>query len=185
MDLVMAPRSLEAAAEEVVMISQSCDFDEFLERVRDRNYLEVIYLAYKEATEAERLRYRSGIRRPDPPGVCAGYADALKGFIRFMRYGVKSPSIEDNLHAGLQAFRAAVLENYNESAEVVEGSGGKEQVDAEIRFREKAGVTRWRLLARYPYRFLWIPDGMRDRQRRYGRPAMKLFCVSSPQWSLD
>jgi len=108
------------------MISQSCDFDEFLERVKDRNYLEVIYLADKEATEAERLRYRSRIRRPDPPDVCAGYVDVLKGFIRFMRYGVKSPSIEDTLNEGLQAFREAALENYMEGAEVVEGSEAEE-----------------------------------------------------------
>lgn len=108
------------------MISQSCDFDEFLERVRDRDYLEVIYLADKEATEAERLKYRSRAGKLDPPEACAAYADALKGFIRFMRYGVKSPSMEDTLHEGLQAFREATLENYMESAEYVEGSGGKE-----------------------------------------------------------
>ena len=59
------------------MISQSCDFDEFLERVRNRGYLEVIYLADKEATEAERLRYRLRARRLDPPEACAGYADVL------------------------------------------------------------------------------------------------------------
>jgi len=108
------------------MISQSCDFDEFLESVRDRDYLEVIYLADKEATEAERLKYRSRTRRLEPPEACAGYADALKGFIRFMRYGVKSPSMEDTLHQGLQAFREAALENYMESAESGEGNGGKE-----------------------------------------------------------
>jgi len=125
MDPGMPPHSVEAAAEEVVMISQSCDFDEFIERVKDRDYLEVIYLADKEATEAERLRYRSRIRRPDPPEVCSGYADALKGFIRFMRYGVKSPSIEDTLHEGFLAFREAALENYVESAESVGGSGDK------------------------------------------------------------
>jgi len=39
MDHGMASGLVEAA-EEVVMISQSCDFDEFLERVRDRDYLE-------------------------------------------------------------------------------------------------------------------------------------------------
>jgi hypothetical protein len=39
-----------------------------------------------------------------------------------MRYGVKSPSMEDSLRGGLQAFREAALENYMESAEVVEGS---------------------------------------------------------------
>lgn len=108
------------------MISQSCDFDEFLESIRGRDYLEVIYLADKEATEAERLKYRSRTRRLAPPVACAGYADVLKGFIRFMRYGVKSPSMEDTRHEGLQAFRDAVLENYMESAEVVERSGGKE-----------------------------------------------------------
>ena len=108
------------------MISQSCDFDEFLESVRDRDYLEVIYLADKEATEAERLNYRSRTRRPAPPEACAGYADVLKGFIRFMRYGVKSSSMEENLHEGLQAIREAALENYIKSAEIVEGSGGKQ-----------------------------------------------------------
>lgn len=59
MDSGSAPRPAEAALEEVKMISQSCDFDEFLESVRDRDYLQVIYLADKEATEAERFKYRS------------------------------------------------------------------------------------------------------------------------------
>ena len=107
------------------MISQSCDFDEFLESIRDRDYLEVIYLADKEATEAERLKYRLRAKTILLPHACAGYADALKGFIRFMRYGVKSPSIEDTLHEGLLAFREAALENYVESAESVGESGDK------------------------------------------------------------
>jgi len=42
-----------------------------------------------------------------------------------MRYGVKSPSMEGTLHEEIQAFREAALENYMESGEVVEGSGGK------------------------------------------------------------
>lgn len=105
------------------MISQSCDFDEFIESVRDRDYLEVIYLADKEATEAERLKYRSKARSIVPPEACDGYADVLKGFIRFMRYGVKSPSMEDTSHEGLQAFREAALESYMKGAENVEGSG--------------------------------------------------------------
>jgi hypothetical protein len=108
--------------EEVQMISQSCDFDEFLESVRDRDYLQVIYLADKEATEAERLKYRSRAGRTPCSETCVDYADALKGFIRYMRYGVKSPSMEDSLRGGLQAFREAALENYMEGAEVVEGS---------------------------------------------------------------
>ena len=126
MNFGMSSLSAEDVVEEVQMISQSCDFDEFLESVRDRDYLEVIYLADREATEAERLKYRSRTRRLDPPEACAGYADVLKGFIRFMRYGVKSHSMEDTLHEGLQAFREEALENYMEGAEYVEGSRGKE-----------------------------------------------------------
>ena len=122
MDSGSAPRPAEAALEEVKMISQSCDFDEFLESVRDRDYLQVIYLADKEATEAERLKYRSRAGRTPCSETCVDYADALKGFIRYMRYGVKSPSMEDSLRGGLQAFREAALENYMEGAEVVEGS---------------------------------------------------------------
>ena len=108
------------------MISQSCHFHEFMDSIRNLDYLQAIYLADKEATEAERLKYRSKARRLVPPEACEGYADALKGFIRFMRYGVKAPSMEDSLHEGLQAFREAALENYVEGAEVVEGSEGKE-----------------------------------------------------------
>lgn len=106
------------------MISQSCDLDEFLERVRDRDYFEVIYLADREATEAERLKYRSRAGRTVCSEACVGYADALKGFIRYMRYGVKSPSMEETLHAGIQAFREAALENDTECAEVLEGGEG-------------------------------------------------------------
>jgi hypothetical protein len=126
MDSGSAPRPAEAALEEVKMISQSCDFDEFMDGIRDLDYLQVIYLADKEATEAERLKYRSRTRRLEPPEACEGYADVLKGFIRFMRYGVKAPSMEDSLHEGLQAFREAALENYTEGAEVVEGSEAEE-----------------------------------------------------------
>jgi hypothetical protein len=126
MDSGSAPRPAEAALEEVKMISQSCDFDEFLESVRDRDYLDVIYLADKEATEAERLKYRSRAGRTLCSETCVDYADALKGFIRYMRYGVKSLSMEDSLHEGIQAFREAALENYTEGAEVFEGSEAEE-----------------------------------------------------------
>ena len=108
------------------MISQTCDFDEFIERVRDLDYPQVIYLADKEATEAERLKYRSKTRSLVPPEACDSYAEALKAFIRFMRYGVKIPSMEETLHKGIQAFREAALENYMKSAEPVEGIEGKE-----------------------------------------------------------
>ncbi len=52
---------------------------------------------------------------------------ALEGRIRLLgRYGVKSPSMENTLHEEIQAFREAALENDLESAEALEGSGGKD-----------------------------------------------------------
>jgi hypothetical protein len=114
------------AGEEDVMISQSCDFDEFFERVKNQEYLEIIYLADKEATEAERLKYRASVRRLDPPEACARYADALKGFIRFMRYGVKSLSMENTLHEGMRGFREAAFKKYMERTEYAEVSGGEQ-----------------------------------------------------------
>ena len=48
-----------------------------------------------------------------------------------MRYGVKSPSMEDSLHQEIQAFREAALENDMESAEVLEGGEGWGQADTE------------------------------------------------------
>jgi hypothetical protein len=107
------------------MISQSCDFHDFLERVKNRDYLEVIYLADKEATEAERLKYRSRAGKTICSEACLRYADALKGFIRYMRYGVMSSSMENSMHEGLQAFREATLENNVESAENMEVSRGE------------------------------------------------------------
>jgi hypothetical protein len=172
-DLGISSSSVEDAVEEATMISQSCDFDEFIESVRDRDYLEVIYLADKEATEAERLKYRSKHRRLDPPGACAGYADVLKGFICFMRYGVKSPSMEDTLHEGLQAFREAALENYMERAEFVEGSGGRNEWMLRLGRRSRPCVSRCRPLAEYPYRSLRIRDGTRNPQCRCDHPTTK------------
>lgn len=126
MDFEMPSTSVGDVVEEVQMISQSCDFDEFMDGIRDLDYLQVIYLADKEATAAERLKYRSRTTTLVPPKACEGYADALKGFIRFMRYGVKTPSMEDALNEEIQAFREAVLEDYMQSTESLEGSGGKD-----------------------------------------------------------
>jgi hypothetical protein len=121
----MGSGSVGPTSKEGIMLSKSCDFDEFLERVRNRDYLEVIYLADKEATEAERLKYRSRAGKIAPPEACSGYVETLKGFIRFMRYGVKSPSMENSLRKWLPAFREAALEDYTKKAETMEAGGSE------------------------------------------------------------
>jgi hypothetical protein len=124
-NLRIAPGSVGRPCKEGVMLSKSCDFDEFLERVKDRDYLEVIYLADQEATEAERLKYQSRAGKVVLPEACSGYVDTLKGFIRFMRYGVKSPSMQNALRKGIQAFREAALENDIKKAETMEAGGSE------------------------------------------------------------
>ncbi|MEW6664938.1 MAG: hypothetical protein AB1512_06925 [Thermodesulfobacteriota bacterium] len=85
------------------MISTCCDLYEFVEAVQERNYFEVIYLAEQEATEAERLRFRQkGAERQDPDG-CPRYADSLKGFISYMRYGIRTSHVDKK---DIQRFRS-------------------------------------------------------------------------------
>jgi hypothetical protein len=95
--------------EDAAMISQSCDIKEFIEAIKDKDYLEAIYLADKEATEAERLNFRSrtatAAKNEDSP--C--YADKLKGFINFMRYGVKNHLLEGHDLKALQSIRESLL----------------------------------------------------------------------------
>jgi hypothetical protein len=42
-----------------------------------------------------------------------------------MRYGGKSPSMENSLRKGLLAFREAALENYVENPETMEAGGSE------------------------------------------------------------
>lgn len=77
------------------MISERCSFQDFLDAVRDTSGLEMIYLTNEEATEAERLCFR-GYRTKDGNDSCCGeYSKKLKGFIIYLRHGIKMPVIKD------------------------------------------------------------------------------------------
>jgi vacuolar-type H+-ATPase subunit C/Vma6 len=95
--------------EDAAMISQSCDIKEFIEAIKDKDYLDAIYLADKEATEAERLKFRSHAATAPKNKGCARYADKLKGFINFMRYGVKDHFLEGHDLKALQSIRESLL----------------------------------------------------------------------------
>ena len=74
------------------MISDRCDFNEFILQVEGRDYQEIIYLADREATEAERRFYHHNT--PDQEKALCGqdYARCLKELITFMRYGITPPA---------------------------------------------------------------------------------------------
>jgi hypothetical protein len=97
------------------MISQTCDMKEFIEAVKDKDYYEAIYLADKEATEAERLNFRP--REATIAMGCPRYADRLKGFIRFMRYGVRNRLMDDQEFETLQSLREALLEEHGSAGD--------------------------------------------------------------------
>jgi hypothetical protein len=104
---------------EVAMISQSCDVREFIEAIRDRDYLEVIYLADKEATEAERLKYRFKAKKRAEQEYCPGYADVLKNLIFFLRYGVKNRLIGKKDFDLFRSLRESLLERMQPESETI------------------------------------------------------------------
>ena len=72
------------------MISDHCSFDEFVSVADKWTYQDIITRADREATEAERRFYHPGVSNDDERKLCGQeYAERLKGFITFMRYGIK------------------------------------------------------------------------------------------------
>lgn len=73
------------------MLSKKYDIREFIEKVRDLSFEEVIVLADREATFTERHLYRDCRQRKCEQA--SRYARSLKDFIVFMRHGVLTSSI--------------------------------------------------------------------------------------------
>ncbi|MGD8293646.1 MAG: hypothetical protein PVF37_18180 [Desulfobacterales bacterium] len=77
------------------MISKNYDINEFLEAIKDEDYFDIIYMADKEATQAERntLRYRNEAGKTE---ICGeDYTNNLKDLIFFLKYAVASKKISD------------------------------------------------------------------------------------------
>ena len=70
------------------MISPSCDIQEFIEAVKDKDYLEVISLADQEALKAWRISHRTGIGATDERASCKRYEELLKEIARNIRSSV-------------------------------------------------------------------------------------------------
>ena len=78
------------------MISDQCDFDDFVMQANGRDYQDIIYLAEREATAAERRTYRVNVPADEKVRCGKQYAECLKGFISFMRYGIKPARIDQD-----------------------------------------------------------------------------------------
>jgi hypothetical protein len=87
------------------MKSDSYDIFTFIDEMGEKNYLDIIYLAEQEATRAERCFYHPHCGTYDSLADIRLYADTLKRFIRFMRYGVKPKGMTPELVTQLQRLR--------------------------------------------------------------------------------
>jgi hypothetical protein len=67
------------------MISSNYDINEFIASLRNRDYLDIIFLANREATEAERIVLHSGFKIGKKEQCAKDYADELKELIFFLR----------------------------------------------------------------------------------------------------
>ena len=72
------------------MIASSADIAEFVTKVKHKSIPDVVLLADREATEAERLTLRTPSRPEGETETYRHYALALKDFVQFIRYGVKT-----------------------------------------------------------------------------------------------
>jgi hypothetical protein len=74
------------------MLSDTFSIVEFLDKAKCNNYLRVLTLAHREATDVERFLYKK-------QNVSTGdtklreYASVLKDFISYMRYGIKTRKV--------------------------------------------------------------------------------------------
>ena len=77
------------------MISKSCDFNEFLEKINGQEYPEILLAANDEATAAERIFHKRKSREKKRLVSYQQYAMVLKDFIYFLRNGIKPFSIRE------------------------------------------------------------------------------------------
>lgn len=84
------------------MIASDCDIKTFIDTLKDKNYREIILLAEKEATEAERkyVRRKCGQATND---CSKEYAKQLKCLIFYIRYGVKPRGLKEDVYSMLES----------------------------------------------------------------------------------
>ena len=88
------------------MLSSSLDISEFFEKAKGHSYQEIIQMADKEATEVERLYYKSC--RDEECVKIVQYVGYLKDFILYMRHGIRTRVTRD---LNLKPFREIRLAN--------------------------------------------------------------------------
>jgi hypothetical protein len=79
------------------MISSSYSIPEFIKAVEDKGYQDLICLAEREATEAERMSYRPSVAMEAKRMGNEEYAEDLKHFLFYLRYHIKPFGVSDTV----------------------------------------------------------------------------------------
>jgi hypothetical protein len=87
------------------MISNSCNFNEFIQAVKDNEYFDILYKIDREATDAERCFYRAEVTTENREICGKQYASILKNFLFYMRYGIRLRAISDDQFQLFQSVR--------------------------------------------------------------------------------
>lgn len=74
------------------MLSSSFDICEFIDKVKDHSKQEIVYLAHREATEAECHLYKDNLKENNE--VARSYAIPLKDIVLYMRHGVRTRAVK-------------------------------------------------------------------------------------------
>lgn len=77
------------------MISPSYKIIEFVDSILEKDYWDIIYLAEREATEAERHLYRPEFAKTAGQKGARHYVNVLKMLIFFLRNGVRPRGLGD------------------------------------------------------------------------------------------
>jgi hypothetical protein len=96
------------------MISDRCDFEEFVAVANEWNYQDIITNADREATEAQRRFYHSSASDNEKALCGQTYAECLKGFIAFMRYGIKTTRLDPEVLQHFDRIREAEFQTERE-----------------------------------------------------------------------
>jgi hypothetical protein len=91
------------------MISDRCDFDDFVSKTTGRDYHEIIYLADREATAAQRRVFHTGVSEEEKDRCGYQYAECLKGVIAYLRYGIKPACVSEEALVRLDRIREDAL----------------------------------------------------------------------------
>jgi hypothetical protein len=87
------------------MLSESASLVEFMDQVRGKQFEDLVFLADREATEAERFLYRQRSRNSEDAKRYGSYATMLKDFMIYLRHGVRTSALRGLDGSFLEEFR--------------------------------------------------------------------------------